>query len=73
MRVHGAGVGQQWVLRLDHLEVDVRHVAEAGARIIRVATGFGDEFARGDVLAILDVELADVTVEKRDGIATIVA
>src|SRR5207245_9084684 len=50
----------------------VRQVTETGPGVIRVATGLGDELACSDVLAVLHIELADVAVEKGDGVAVIV-
>jgi len=62
-------MGQQWVRRLDHLEVDVSHIAESGARVIRVAAALRKQGTGDDMLAVLHIELADVAVEECDWVA----
>src|SRR5947199_6219741 len=52
--------------------MDVRHVTEAGARIIRVPAALGKQCARFDVLPILSIKLADVAVQERNWIALVV-
>src|SRR6202140_4408433 len=58
--------------RLDHLEVHIRHVAEARARIVRIATGLGEKAAGRDMLPIRNIELADVAVEEGDRVTLVV-
>ncbi len=72
MRVHGTRMGNERAQRLDHLEVHVRHIAETGTRIIRVATTLCDQGACFYVPAALDIELSDMAVQERDRIALVV-
>src|ERR1700675_4186197 len=57
MRVHGARMREQGVRGLDHLEVHIRHVAETGARIVRVAAALRDQGTGLDMLPVLRIEL----------------
>src|SRR5437867_12433868 len=52
--------------------MDVRHVTEASARIIRVPAALGNPCTRFDVLPILSIKRADVAVQERNWIALVV-
>src|ERR1700704_1969608 len=72
VRIHGSRMRDKGARRLDHLEVDVRHVAETRAWVIRVAAALRDQRAGINVLPVLRVELAHVAVKERNRIALVV-